>query len=129
MGRIGGHPAEENQVVAPILQPRCQRMGYSKAVDRNLLGLQLDRPGGTHGESLPEGLLHSVRPEGEHHGFAAVLFHQLQADFEGIAVEVTHLILEAAPVQCFPIARDREAHLHVRYAFDADGDFQFVLPS
>jgi len=52
---------------------------------------------------------------------------QLEPYFQGITVEVTHLVLETGLVQGFAISRDREPHLHVRHSFDAHGNLQRTL--
>ena len=54
---------------------------------------------------------------------AALLLGQLKSDFEGVAVEIAHFILQAGLIQGFAVSRERETHFHVRHPLDANGDF------
>ena len=80
---VGGHPAEEDQVVAAVLELGGQRPRDGETVERDLVGLELDRAGRSHGQRLPQDLLHSVGAQRDHHDFAAAgLLHQLQCDLD-----------------------------------------------
>src|SRR6185295_5674268 len=71
--------------------------------------------------------LHAVRAQRKDDDLArALLFDQLQADLQGIPVEVTHLVFQPGLVQGFSIRRDGESQLHVRHPLDTDGDLHWL---
>ena len=127
---VGRHPAEEDQVVPAVLELGRQRGRDGEPVEGHLVRLELDRSGGAHGERLSEGLLHPVGAEADRHDLTASrLFHQLQRDFEGVAVEVTDLVLEPTRIQRLAVARDGESELHLRHPLETHRDLQRTLPA
>src|SRR5688500_19245592 len=78
--RIGRELAEENQIVAAVPQLGREGAGDRKAVERNLVRLEVHAAIGAHAQRLADRLLYCIRALGEHNYYDLTsiyfLFHR-----------------------------------------------------
>ena len=121
--------AEQNQIVAAVLELGGERLGDGESIGGNAVDLQLHGAIGAHAHRLAQRLLDRVGPDGDDHRLAAAaLFIDLERGLDGIASEVVDVELQARLVDRDARGRDPEPRLGIGRALDADGNFHRRSP-
>ena len=94
--RVEGVLAEQDEVVAAVLQLRRERLRDRESVGGNAVGLEVHGTVGAHAHRLAQRLLHRVGTDGDDHRLAAAaLLVDLQRGLDGVAGEVVDVELQA----------------------------------